>query len=442
MIVKSILDTDLYKFTTSYAYMKLFPHAMGTFEFFDRDNTEYTEEFVQQLRMEIVYFCSLHLTQEEQDYMTTHCRFIPPMYWEWLSGIKLSSGKVSIWLDEDKHLHITAKDYLYRVTLYEVPILAIVSELRNRMLNNTINMTDVLIRLEPKIVLSNQNQMHFSEFRTRRRYSYNVQEAIVKSLKDSATYCTGTSNCYLAMKYDMPMMGRSLPIKNKSDEFDVSELVGQVFCDDFKVVNLLNMYQHVNQSVYDGEGTLGTPISKGNIQARLRMIYLYNLASIHKGLVMSTDNQTEYQLGFWTIHGDVGDFDPIQGLWKTEVYELAKWLIGYYYGCGIKKEVDADGARKICDMCEAIKKSMSLTPTDGLGISNSDLDQIGAKSYYDVDRVLQTLTCKASPENDKLQDELTTELGPDVVGKITGRRFKSRFKRLVSPIIVPREMYD
>lgn len=135
MIVKSILDTDLYKFTTSYAYMKLFPHAIGTFEFFDRDNTEYTEEFVQQLWIEISNFCSLKLTHDEQDYMTTHCRFIPPMYWEWLSGIKLSPGKVSIWLDEDKHLHITAKDYLYRVTLYEVPILAIVSELRNKMLN-------------------------------------------------------------------------------------------------------------------------------------------------------------------------------------------------------------------------------------------------------------------------------------------------------------------
>lgn len=204
MIVKSILDMDLYKFTTSYAYMKLFPHAIGTFEFFDRDNTE---EFVQQLWIEISNFCSLKLTHDEQDYMTTHCRFIPPMYWEWLSGIRLSAGKVQIWLDEGKHLHIKATDYLYRVTLYEVPILAIVSELRNRMLNHTINMTDVLIRLEPKIVLSNQNQMFFSEFGTRRRYSYNVQEAIVKSLKDSATYCTGTSNCYLAMKYDMPMMG-------------------------------------------------------------------------------------------------------------------------------------------------------------------------------------------------------------------------------------------
>ena len=251
----------------------------------------------------------------------------------------------------------------------------------------------------------------------------------------------------------IPLIGRSLPIKNKEDEFDVSKLVGEAFCNDFKVVNLTDGYLAVYNSIIGGEENLiscgddaeskyQTPIANGNIQARLRMIYLYNLASIHKGLVMSTDNQTEYQLGFWTIHGDVGDFDPIQGLWKTEVYELAKWLIGYYYGCGIKKEVDADGARKICDMCEAIKKSISLTPTDGLGISNSDLDQIGAKSYYDVDRVLQTLTCKSSPENDKLQDELTAELGPDVVGKITERRFKSRFKRLVSPIIVPREMYD
>lgn len=251
----------------------------------------------------------------------------------------------------------------------------------------------------------------------------------------------------------IPLIGRSLPIKNKEDEFDVSKLVGEAFCNDFKVVNLTDGYLAVYNSIIGGEENLiscgddaeskyQTPIANGNIQARLRMIYLYNLASIHKGLVMSTDNQTEYQLGFWTIHGDVGDFDPIQGLWKTEVYELAKWLIGYYYGCGIKKEVDADGARKICDMCEAIKKSMSLTPTDGLGISNSDLDQIGAKSYYDVDRVLQTLTCKASPENDKLQDELAAELGPDVVGKITERHFKSRFKRLVSPIIVPREMYD
>ena len=49
MIIQSILDTDLYKFTVSYSYMKLYPDAEGTFTFNDRDNTEYTEEFVEEL---------------------------------------------------------------------------------------------------------------------------------------------------------------------------------------------------------------------------------------------------------------------------------------------------------------------------------------------------------------------------------------------------------
>lgn len=261
----------------------------------------------------------------------------------------------------------------------------------------------------------------------------------------------------VSKKTGIPLIGRSLPIKNKNDEFDVSKLVGEAFCDDFGVVNCGTMYYEFRRFAEESERILrSTPsdssdsyyrleaIQCGNIQARLRMIYLYNLASIRKGLVMSTDNQTEYQLGFWTIHGDVGDFDPIQGLWKTEVYGLANWLVSYYRsnkGTYVPSDSIAERDKR-WDMEDALIKSIALTPTDGLGISNSDLDQIGAKSYYDVDRVLQTLTCKASPENDKLQDELTVELGPDVVGKITERHFKSRFKRLLSPIIVPREMYD
>lgn len=254
----------------------------------------------------------------------------------------------------------------------------------------------------------------------------------------------------------IPLIGRSLPIKNKNDEFNVSELVGKAFCDDFKVCPMTRLYYAALKEVYQVENmerhestyTIEeleqangqTKVANGNIQARLRMMFLYNLASIHNGLVMSTDNQTEYQLGFWTIHGDVGDFDPIQGLWKTEVYGLAKWLSDYYIQNVTELREDVGGLSH--KQAYAIGQSIALTPTDGLGISNSDLDQIGAKSYYDVDRVLQTVTCKASPENDKLQDELTAELGPDVVGKIMQRRFNSRFKRLLSPIIVPRELYD
>lgn len=176
MIIKSILDTDLYKFTTSYAYMKLFPQARGTFEFIDRDDTEYPEDFIERLYLELGSLGMLHLTKDEQEYMNNNCRFIPPVYWEWLSSFKFNSGKIQASLDENGHLHIKVTDYLYKVTLYEVPILAIVSELRSRIFDNNCDLADVIKRLSPKIKLSNVAGIKFSEFGTRRRFSYNVQD--------------------------------------------------------------------------------------------------------------------------------------------------------------------------------------------------------------------------------------------------------------------------
>jgi NAD+ synthetase len=239
----------------------------------------------------------------------------------------------------------------------------------------------------------------------------------------------------------IPLIGRSLPIKNKNDEFSTSKLVGEAFCDNFEVTNLYEVFNKF-LTLVDGDNLVSlkrTPIADGNIQARLRMIYLYNLASIHKGLVLSTDNQTEYQLGFWTIHGDVGDFNPLFGLWKTEVYELAKW-IEVMYG------TMAEGADEAMDMDDylnkelAIHKSIALTPTDGLGISNSDLDQIGAKSYAEVDDILQTMLLYKNPEREKW-NILYSKYGEEVVNKVWNRHLASEFKRKNLPIVIERELY-
>lgn len=266
--------------------------------------------------------------------------------------------------------------------------------------------------------------------------------------------------CEVNKQTNIPLIGRSLPIKNKKDEFDVSKLVGEAFCNNFDVANLYDEYKYFlsglvwreeridllddTETMHPEKSKQQTLIANGNIQARLRMIYLYNLASIHNGLVMSTDNQTEYQLGFWTIHGDVGDFDPIQDLWKTEVYGLANYLQDHYKSKAL--EALRNDYKETCDnykaMSCAIYNSCKLVPTDGLGISNSDLDQIGAKSYNDVDRVLQTLVCPASPENDRVQDALTAEIGPEIIDKIIKRRRNSRFKREKSPIYISRERYE
>lgn len=247
MVIKTILDTDLYKFTTSYAYIKLFPYAMGTFTFIDRDDTEYTEGFLEALKSEIHNLSMVQLTSEELEYMASHCRFLPRVYWEWLSSFRFDSDKIEVGLDEHRHLQMRVTDYLYKVTLYEVPLLAIVSEIRNQFLNRIPDKETLLLRLVDKVKLSNDHQMPFSEFGTRRRFSFDVQKLVVAYLKENARYCTGTSNCYLAMKYDMRPMG--------THPHEWFMFHGAQF--GYKHANYMALENWVN--VYDGD--LGTALS-------------------------------------------------------------------------------------------------------------------------------------------------------------------------------------
>lgn len=206
-MIHTILDTDLYKFTTSYAYIKLFPYAVGTFSFKDRDETAYTDEFLRELKEAVAGLEQVCLTDEELEYMTRHCRFLPRVYFEWLSSFRFRPDKIEIILNEERHLSIEITDFLYKATLYEVPLLAIVSEIKNRVLGYTANPEDMITRLSGKIELSNEHRLSFSEFGTRRRFSYAVQDKVIAYLKQASRYCTGTSNCHFAMKYDMKMMG-------------------------------------------------------------------------------------------------------------------------------------------------------------------------------------------------------------------------------------------
>lgn len=247
MIINSILDTDLYKFTTSYAYIKLFPYAMGTFQFIDRDETEYTEEFLAQLKTEIETLKHVCLRNDELQYMYKHCRFIPLVYWEWLSSFRFNPDQVEVYLDEQRHLHISITDLLYKATLYEVPILAIVSEVKNQFNKQFPDSDDVLARLTAKVELSNANKLPFSEFGTRRRFSFEVQDLVVGYLKRHASYCNGTSNCYLAMKYDMRPMG--------THPHEWFMFHGAQF--GYKHANYMALENWVN--VYDGD--LGTALS-------------------------------------------------------------------------------------------------------------------------------------------------------------------------------------
>ena len=196
---------------------------------------------------------------------------------------------------------------------------------------------------------------------------------------DSTVSCAIASP--VCKELNIPLIGRSLPTTtNKPDEITIAFEVGEAFCTDFKEVPIRDSFNFISSDLVLNEGPI-TKLQEGNIKARLRMIYLRHLASIHKGVVIDNDNFTEWNLGFWTIGGD-SPMDINLGLhclWKTEVYELADYLYNELTKA------------KNHEQANAIWQSMSLTPTDGNGVSNSDCEQFGLDNYEQVDDVLKTM---------------------------------------------------
>jgi nicotinamide-nucleotide amidase len=226
--------------------------------------------------------------------------------------------------------------------------------------------------------------------------------------------------CHLATK-DMPsvtFIGRSLPIKNAGDDTSIASRLGKVLCDDFAEVNMYPYYHFFRTEFYkEEEESKATPISDGNIMARLRMMYLYQLAHHYNGMVIDTDNATEHALGFYTIHGDVGDYNVgIRYLYKHEIWELAEVLASY-----------------IPEAKEAINESIALAPTDG-NTGGTDMDQIApGATYGDVDMIIDSLF-----DRDKLFNAIDVA-GYDLVRQIE-RRYRSNYYKDKLPITITKRI--
>ena len=217
--------------------------------------------------------------------------------------------------------------------------------------------------------------------------------------------------------------GYSLPTSTTNpDELFVSTLVGHTFCDKFQVDNITGIAGNIDNFL--NSKLLPDSFKSGNIKSRFRMMYLYNMAKEWKGCVVGTDNWTEKLLGFSTIGGDdTADIMPIQHLWKTEVYAIANHFLVKYH------EVE-DYAK-----CHAIIASIQLAPQDGLGITNSDMDQLGAKDYYEVDKILYAYIVEKQPI-----EEIVESFDVSTTYKIINR-YNNNFK-LKLPITITRDEFE
>lgn len=251
---------------------------------------------------------------------------------------------------------------------------------------------------------------------------------------------------------ELKFYGISLPCtSNTIDENNSAAACMKAFCKEgqYWTENLQKEYMLMRATCSQRHSP--TTIGQGNIKARLRMIYLYDLANYTKGLVMDTDNLTEHYLGFFTIHGDVCDFNPIGGLWKHEVYELAQYIKEYY-----RKENGVLNTNKI----EALNYALGIRPTDGNGVNDlgdmgqiapafahdknidayTKVDDIIQKYLYAItqfpderDKIIQDLRDKYDVDNDKV----TYHTVDDVIARIKW----TEYKRKGLPVVVPREKY-
>lgn len=212
MIISSILENDLYKFSMSYYYQVHYPKAWGTFTFHDRNNTKYSEEFVVALKEEIEALATLSLQPSEFAWAVKTIHYIPQCFWEWLCYFRFEPEKVDIWLDSEQHLHIEVSDAMYKVTFYEIPILAIVSELYHRHIGDGHQTHKELEqamtpKMEEKVALAASHNLYFADFGMRRRFNALSEQVMIEYMKHHCPTFTGTSTVSLAMKYNLKPIG-------------------------------------------------------------------------------------------------------------------------------------------------------------------------------------------------------------------------------------------
>ena len=214
-IINHFTDDDLYKFTMCCAVIDNYPRAWVKYEFNDRDNTVYPKGFADLVMEQVGYLEKLAITDEEIAFMRRKCYYLPDWFYIYLRGFRFSRKWVHARQDEDGHLHIEFEGVWAETILLEVKMLAIVSELY------------YIVRGEedrfdydayyPKSYHKAERLLAagctYSDFGTRRRASFQAEDTVVRAMKDCQEArdwkgrFVGTSNVYLAMKYDLTPVG-------------------------------------------------------------------------------------------------------------------------------------------------------------------------------------------------------------------------------------------
>ena len=209
-IVISLLDTDLYKFNMDQVIFHKHTDLCGKYYFKCRnEGVKFTPEMLDEINSQIDYLCTLRFRKDELDYLRS-IRFIKNDYVEFLRLWRPIREYVTTSLSKDGELSIIVDGPLFSAMQFEIHLLEIVNEVYFRMSYDY----DMLLKsaeekLNAKIEALNNGTytFKFAEFGCRRRLSREWEDVVVRRLSTETDKCIGTSNVYLAMKYNLTPIG-------------------------------------------------------------------------------------------------------------------------------------------------------------------------------------------------------------------------------------------
>ncbi len=218
MIINSILDQDQYKLVMQQAVIKLFPNVKVKYKFFNRGKTKFPPSFSLSINNAVEEMLHLTLKYTEYQYLLENCPYFERWYLDFLRGYQYDPEEVKI--TQDKDFNIEIEGYWYSAILWEVPLMAIISELYNvpkAMRTSTDwdfnNPIDTIVRISKDITIEKAEKFEklgikYADFGTRRRFSYTNHMNVLDVLKKySPNSFIGTSNLRMAYLFDLKPIG-------------------------------------------------------------------------------------------------------------------------------------------------------------------------------------------------------------------------------------------
>ena len=201
-IIKSILENDQYKFSMQNAVLELFPDTFVEYRFNNRGKQRFNQEFLDAFNYQVKRMADLRLTDREYEWFKKTAKYLKPWYFEYLKNFRFNPNQIMASLDSKNNLVLDIKGYWHETIMWEVPLMALISELYFRIIDTNWTMDGQAERANSKAWMLSESGCVFTDFGTRRRRNFETQDTVVRIMKKYNGF-VGTSNAYLSMIYGL-----------------------------------------------------------------------------------------------------------------------------------------------------------------------------------------------------------------------------------------------